>query len=58
MEELEEAEMNSSSITLSSLGEEENGATPAHPFTRSSTVFAAVAASIFTVVGVAGRIGL
>jgi hypothetical protein len=56
----EEVEMNSSGISLTSLlgDQEETAATPAHPFSRSSTVFAAVAASIFTVVGVAGNVKL
>ena len=36
--------------------EEESMATPTHPFSRPSTIFAAVAASIFTVVGVAGNV--
>ena len=45
----------SSSSTPFSL-EEESMATPTHPFSRPSTIFAAVAASIFTVVGVAGNV--
>ena len=59
MEEVMEVMGNSSSSSSSStpfILEEESMATPTHPFSRPSTIFAAVAASIFTVVGVAGNV--
>ena len=56
MEEVMEVMGNSSSSSTPFILEEESMATPTHPFSRPSTIFAAVAASIFTVVGVAGNV--
>ena len=53
---MEEVMGNSSSSSTPFSLEEESMATPTHPFSRPSTIFAAVAASIFTVVGVAGNV--